>query len=383
MKKILLGIDRYEEIIKLTKGKRVALLTNFSGIDSNNMPNFRALLNKGCNIVKLMTPEHGLYGAADGASVDNSVHRETKLPIVSLYGAQREPSKADLDDIDVVIYDIQDVGLRYYTYIYTLAFAMNACTKHGKELIVLDRPNPLGCETVVGGRIPKEFSSFVGDYKLPIRYALTAGEIGYYFMNLCGYNINYSVVKMQGYSREWRFPQLDMQWNVPSPALPDYYSLQSYCGGCFFEATNISEGRGTPRPFRFFGAPYINEEKLGKELKDVFYDGCGYTFRERSFTPYNDKHANKVCNGVEVFMIDDSKSFLPLSIELMRIIKKLYSNDFKYNQYADVSKLSSLTGDERVTKYVDGEINSLEEMYNDWEIEQEEFLESTRGFCLY
>ncbi len=383
MKKILLGIDRQDEIFKITKGKRVALLTNFSGIDSNNIPNYRTLLQNGCNLIKLMTPEHGLYGAADGEGVSNSIHRETGLPIISLYGDKKEPSKNDLEDVDLIIYDIQDVGLRYFTYIYTLANIINACSKYDKALIVADRPNPLGCEFIFGSRIPEKHNSFVGGYHLPIRYGMTVGEIGHYFIKLCGHSIRYYVITMQGYSRDLRFPQLNIHWNVPSPNLPDYDALQSYCGGCFFEATNISEGRGTPRPFRFYGAPYIKEDQLAKELSKIFIDGCGFTFRERSFTPYCSKHSGEICHGVEIIPQDDTKNFIPLSIEMLQIIKKLYPEDFSYNEYADVGMLSFLTGDERITQYVNGEIESLDEMYVDWDIQRECFMQRTREFYLY
>ncbi len=383
MSGLTLGVDRQDEILKLTKDKKIALATNFTGVDSNFNANYNILIKNGCNVVKLMTPEHGLYGAADGEAVGNSVHRETGLPIISMYGDNKQPQAQDLLDIDTVIYDIQDVGLRYFTYIYTLAYILKACAKHKKQVIVLDRPNPLGCETITGCRIDEQYSSFVGDHGLTLRYGMTPGEVGRYFIDYLKLDVEYDVVTMQNYKRQDRFLSFGSPWNVPSPAIPDYDALLCYIGGCFFETTNLSEGRGTPRPFRFYGAPYIKPDKLLKELNLVLPKNNGFAFRGRSYTPFSSKHINTPCHGVEFFPQGDKGNFLPVAVELMRTVKKLYPEDFSYIKYADVSRLTSLSGDERITKYVDGELESLDEMYFDWSVQQSEFRQQTQKHYLY
>ncbi len=386
--KIVLGIDKTHEIAKITLNKRVALVTNFTGVDSMWRQNYSVLLKAGCNIVKLMTPEHGLFGAAEGVHVENSTHEQTGLPIISLYGERRQPNDDDLHDVDIVLYDIQDVGLRYFTYIYTLANVIKACAMHGKELVVLDRPCPLGCENILGTRIKEEHSSFVGAYKLPIQYAMTAGEIGKYFIAQLGLlqKLQFSVVKMENYTRQMKFSDFDSPWNVPSPALIDYNSLLCYCGGCFFEATNISEGRGTPRPFSFYGAPYASGDAVVKELKNVI-NSDAFMFRERSFIPLYGKHKGNVCHGVEFFACNEKngqfKPFLPIAVELMHIFAKMYPNDFALNKFADVSGLVRLTGDERIEEYVLGKIQSLDDMYRDFQKQQTEFYEQTRELYIY
>ncbi len=383
MSSIILGIDRQEQISNLVAKKRVALVTNFSGIDSNFNTNYSQLLKNGCNIVKFMTPEHGFYVAKEGETIQNSTHRETGLLIVSLYGAKKQPSEEDFSDIDAVIYDIQDVGLRYFTYIYTLAYIIKACSKYNKQLVVLDRPNPLGCDKIIGSKIADNNNSFVGGYRLPLQYGMTTGEIGNYFIDFLNLNIDYSVVKMKSYKRDMTFKNSASPWNIPSPALPDYDALLCYCGGCFFEATNISEGRGTPTPFRFFGAPFVESEKLINMLRTKEFLNCGFAFRERSFSPNTSKHEGIVCHGVEVFPIDDNKSFFPIAIELMKLFKELYPNDFSFTKFTEVARLTSLSGDDRITDYINGSLDSLDEMYFDWEQESLSFYEQTKKFYLY
>src|SRR6056297_322509 len=176
---VKLGIDLHDEFHRF-KGKSVGLITNYSGVDSQLRDNIQVLLNHDVNIKVIFSPEHGIYGVADGQSVEDSIHPEYNIPIKSLYGKKKKPSQEDLEQLDCLVYDIQDVGLRYYTFIYTLAYSLEAAAEKGISFYVLDRPNPLGYQ-VKGSRIEKRYSSFVGDYALPIRYGMTPGELAFYF----------------------------------------------------------------------------------------------------------------------------------------------------------------------------------------------------------
>ena len=217
---VKLGIDLHAEFHRF-KGKSVGLITNYSGVDSQLTDNIQVLLNHDVDIQVIFSPEHGIYGVADGQSVVDSIHPEYDIPIKSLYGEKKKPSQEDLENLDCLIYDIQDVGLRYYTFIYTLAYCMESVAKRGIKFYVLDRPNPLG-SSVKGSRIEKKYSSFVGDYALPIRYGMTPGELALYFKKEFAIDCDLEVIQMKDYKKDMFFPETGLLWNVPSPAIPTF-----------------------------------------------------------------------------------------------------------------------------------------------------------------
>ena len=378
---VTLGIDRVGKYGSLLKGQRLGLITNYSGVDSRLEESLDVILEAGYQVVKLFTPEHGLYGAMDGAAVDDSIHPKHKIPIISLYGDHVKPTAEDLAGVDLLVYDIQDVGLRYYTFIYTLANCMQAANECGIGVVVLDRPNPLG-NRVSGNRISKEISSFVGDHALALRYGLTPGELGYYFkayLNLT--NLSYSVIPMEGYRADMFWPETGQLWNVPSPSIHTFQSTICYVGGCFFEATNVSEGRGTSEPFQMYGAPYINMDQLMDELKQRVH--CeGLAMRKRAFTPFWSKHEGKTCFGVEFIPTKYDIDFLPVALITMKTIKDLYPNDFEFRSYADVSRLSKLSGDQTADEYLADEL-SLEELLAGWQKQADEFAAEVKGMRIY
>lgn len=377
---VTLGIDRIASLDALFAGKRIGLITNYSGVDSTLTTDIRVFNHCGFQVKRLFTPEHGLYGAMDGKAVENSEEPVFHLPIVSLYESKTEPDEEDLADIDLLVYDIQDVGLRYYTYIYTLAGCMKAAAKYQRPLVVLDRPDPLG-STVGGARIEETIHSFVGDYQLPVRYGLTAGELGYYFKDYLKLDLEYMVVPMQHYKRSMKWPQTGQLWNLPSPSIHTFQTLLCYNGGCFFEATNVSEGRGTAEPFQIFGAPFIRMDELSALLKERIHS-ADVAIRERAFTPFWSKYAGKTCYGVEFIPLTQELDFLPAALITMRTIAELYPEEFELKSYADVSRLEQLTGSRRVEDYLFGKAD-LAELLESWEQEDARFIEQTRKFQIY
>lgn len=377
---VTLGIDRIGDFPSLLKGKKIGLITNYSGVTSNLDDDMTAFTSQGYTVTKLFTPEHGLYGAMDGAAVGNSEHPKFHVPIISLYGNKTEPSEEDLDGVDLLVYDIQDVGLRYYTYIYTLANCMKAADRIQMPFLILDRPDPLGGEAM-GSRISQEIHTFVGDHGLTIRYGMTPAELGYYLKDYLHLSLNLMALPMEGYRRSMKWPQTGQLWNLPSPSIHTFQSVLCYYGGCFFEATNISEGRGTAEPFQIYGAPFIDMDKLVSLLKERIRIPY-LAFRTRAFTPFWSKHQSKTCFGVEFIPTSDELDFMPAALITMKTIKDLYPDQFELKSYADVSRLTSLSGDQRVEDYLNDRIE-LRDLMDSWTSEAKAFQKETEKYRIY
>lgn len=376
--KVKMGIDRVSEM-DILDGKPIGLITNYSGVNSNLEENIAVFLKKGFLIKKIFSPEHGIYGAADGQAVGDSIHPEYAIPVKSLYGKKKRPDIEDFKGLDLLVYDIQDVGLRYYTFIYTLVYCMETAEKAGIPIIILDRPNPLGGK-VKGSRMNEKYASFVGDYKLPIRYGLTPGELALYFKKEYNINCEIKIIKMENYDKDMVFPETGLFWNVPSPAIPDYTSNVCYSGGCFVEATNLSEGRGSPKPFQMYGAPWLDMARMVKWLDErPFKD---FVFRKRAFVPFSSKHKDQICFGIEFFPISKDADFIPQMLYFLRGVMEIHSDKLDFNSYADVSRLESLTGDDRVRSYLTGKIE-LDVLLDQWEKEEREFEAIIKEIRLY
>lgn len=377
---VTLGIDRIGDFPSLLKEKKIGLITNYSGVTSNLDDDMTAFTSQGYTVTKLFTPEHGLYGAMDGAAVGNSEHPKFHVPIISLYGNKTEPSEEDLDGVDLLVYDIQDVGLRYYTYIYTLANCMKAADRIQMPFLILDRPDPLGGEAM-GSRISQDIHTFVGDHGLTIRYGMTPAELGYYLTDYLHLSLNLMALPMEGYRRSMKWPQTGQLWNLPSPSIHTFQSVLCYYGGCFFEATNISEGRGTAEPFQIYGAPFIDMDKLVSLLKERIRIPY-LAFRTRAFTPFWSKHQSKTCFGVEFIPTSDELDFMPAALITMKTIKDLYPDQFELKSYADVSRLTSLSGDQRVEDYLNDRIE-LRDLMDSWTSEAKAFQKETEKYRIY
>ena len=377
---VTLGIDRIHEYGSMLVGKKIGLITNYSGVDSDLTDDMTVFYKAGYPITKVFTPEHGLYGAMDGAKVGDGVHPQYGVPMISLYGAKLKPSPEDLQGLDLLIYDIQDVGLRYYTYIYTLANCMQAADKVGLPFVILDRPNPLG-NVISGNRTDPKYDCFVGAHRLATRYGLTVGELGYYFMQFFKLTLDYQVIPMKGYQASMKWPQTGQLWNLPSPSIHTFHSALCYVGGCFFEATNISEGRGTFAPFQVYGAPFVDMDQLVKVLHEKIHDP-NLTFRTRAFTPFWSKYEGKTCFGVEFIPLSDNLNFMPTALIMMKTMMELYPNDFEFRSYADVSRLTSLSGDQSVDDYLQGN-RMLEDLLDDWQTQSDAFAKEVKGCRIY
>ncbi len=326
---IQLGIDRIDEYQNIFKGKRIALITNMTGYNSKGISTISVLKEK-TDLRLLFSPEHGLNANfREGALVDNTVDRKTSLKIYSLYGKQKKPTQEMLKDIDVVCFDIQDVGARFYTYIYTMAYAMQACAENGKMFVVFDRPNPIGGEAIEGFILQEEFKSFVGLYPITQRHGMTVGELSLMFNKEFGINCNLKVVPLKNWLRTSYFEDLPLVWIPSSPNIPNSNTALVYAGMCLFEGTNLSVGRGTTLPFHYLGAPFINADDLAEKLNNEKLKGV--KFFPAYFTPSSSIYKGEACEGVYI-AVNDKNSFQPVrvAVKMFNVIRKTYS-EFKIN----------------------------------------------------
>ena len=280
------GIDvLLTDSIHLVQGLRVGLITNQTGIGADGVPSIDRLSDHpGVQLVALFSPEHGIRGTVEaGVDVADQVDVRTGLPIHSLFGATLKPTPSMLDGIEVLLFDIQDVGARYYTYIYTMALAMEAAGEASIPFIVLDRPNPVGGRQVQGNILDPAFASFVGRYPLPMRHGMTPGELAILFRQAFGVEVELRVVPIEGWSRDTLFSDTGLPWRSPSPNMPDLESALHYSGTCLFEGTNLSVGRGTERAFQWVGAPWLDGDELARILSEAGLPGV--RFHPARFTP--------------------------------------------------------------------------------------------------
>ena len=317
------GVERKAEIDRVFSGKRIGLITNPTGVDRN----FRAtvdVLAKKYRLCALYSPEHGVRGNIQaGGKVDSYVDEQTGLKVHSLY--QKSVNTETFADVDVIAYDMQDVGARFYTYIYTLTAAMEAAARDGKKVVVLDRYNPLGLTKIEGALLDSKFESGVGKYGLPARYALTVGEFAKYANEVGNINCDLEVIACEDVKRSDDFRTLGLDWVLPSPNLPTYESALAYIGTVLLEGTDMSEGRGTTKPFEMIGAPYL---RAGEVIKYVESLGLkGFKLRECCFTPTFSKHAGELCRGFQIH-VTDPDSFEPFAFGVLMLdyIRKTHSD---------------------------------------------------------
>ncbi len=307
------------------RGHRVGIVTNQTGRLSSGTYLVDTLLAAGINVVALFAPEHGIRGKeAAGEKIGDGKDNRTGLPVYSLYGSHRKPTPEMLRSVDFLIYDIQDVGARFYTYISTMGLVMDAAAESGIPILVLDRPNPLGGRLIDGPIIDDSLRSFVGMYPIPVVYGMTCGELARMINGelwlASGLRAQLNVIPMEGWTRDMTWDQTGLPWIPPSPNIPDATTALLYPATCFIEATNLSEGRGTAAPFRQFGAPFLSGPLLQKLLNDQSLDGV--SFAPAEFTPRSSKHAGKVCYGSRISLSDWEK-FRPVEtgLTLLRVLK--------------------------------------------------------------
>jgi uncharacterized protein YbbC (DUF1343 family) len=360
--------------VKALAGKRLGLIANPTAVDRelrHIVDLFHA--HPDLDLRVLFGPEHGIRGdAQDMAPVGGDVDPRTGLTVHSLYGhdeASLEPTPAMLRDLDAVVFDIQDVGSRYYTYVWTLLYAMRACAKAGVEVIVLDRPNPIGGDLVEGGAIEPRYHSFVGAASVPNRHGLTAGEIARMGVELEGLDLELTVVEMTGWRREMRYGETGLPWVQPSPNMPTVETALVYPGMCLVEGTEVSEGRGTTRPFELCGAPYVDGYALAEALEAE--DLPGVRFRPVVFTPMFQKHARTPCGGVQLH-VTDARAFRPYltGVAFVRAVRTLWPEAFSwrraaYEFVADREAIDLLTGSPAVREGIERG-DSLQAIASTW-----------------
>ncbi len=311
MPAVLTGLDvLLRERLSSLRGRRVALLSHQASVD-RRLEHAAALLAdaRGVRLTRLFAPEHGVWGVAqDHARIADERDPVTGLPVISLYGATREPTPVMLAGLDTLVVDLQDIGSRYYTFQWTLALAMRACCRAGVDVMVLDRPNPLGGAVVEGNVPDPAFASFVGLYPLPARPGLTLGEIAAWLSREHGLGPRPTIVTMRGWRRAMLWEDTGVPWVAPSPNMPTPDTARVYPGGCLFEGTNLSEGRGTTRPFEWVGAPYLDAHAYADALAREGLPGV--SFRPARFTPTFHKWAGRLCGGVQIH-VTDRRTFKP------------------------------------------------------------------------
>lgn len=342
---LLFGADRIAEFQRYFAG-RVALLTGPSGRTRDNRSTIDVLKNF-CDLQLLLAPEHGVRGdKAAGALFNDEIDEESGLTVRSLYTKEsKRLSPENLSRFDTLVYDIADVGCRYYTFISTLRYCIEDCASAGKRLVVLDRPNPLG-DWVEGGLRQEDCSSFVGCYSLPVCYGLTCGELAVMMNEELGSGCDLKIVPCAGLTRDMTFRHWDHYWVMPSLGIPRYETALLYPGTCLIEGTNLSEGRGTADPFVMIGAPFIRAEEFCRAFNDL---GCpGVVATPVYFTPNTSKHRGTLCGGIHLHVVEEYLLRpVELGVKLLDLLRQMYPQDFQLlPPYRDGGKrpLSLLAG---------------------------------------
>lgn len=314
-------------------GARVGLITNHTGVDRDGVSTIRRLYDAtNVELISLFSPEHGIAGRLDVPVIDDSTDRGTGLGIYSLYGETRQPTPAMLADIDTLVFDIQDIGTRFYTYISTLNLALEAAAEHGLRVVVLDRPNPIGGRAVAGPVLDPDRISFVGTHPIPVRHGMTAGELAGLFVAERGLDVELSVVRMRNWTRDMLFDATGLAWIDPSPNMRSLEAALLYPGIGLLETTNLSVGRGTATPFELIGAPWLDGKRLAEQLTNLGLPGIA--FHAVRFTPDASVFAGTVCRGVR-FEITDRRRLEPVvtGLAIALLLRTHYPDAWETERY--------------------------------------------------
>jgi len=372
-------------------GKRIGLVTNHAAVTSDLRHAVRMLqAGRGWKLVALFGPEHGIWGEAqDMEKSEQTVDPLTGLPVHSLYGKSVKdlaPKRELLKSLDALVIDLQDIGSRYYTFIYTMALCMREAAAAGVQVIVLDRPNPIDGVHLEGNVREEQYSSFVGMFPLPTRHGMTAGELARYFNIVFQLDCNLHVVPMRGWRRSMWWGDTGLPWIIPSPNMATVYTATVYPGMCLVEGTNLSEGRGTTHPFEFMGAPWLDPFKLAEKLNGL--DLPGVRFRPHFFLPTFHKHMGKVCGGVELH-VTNRWEFEPYRTGLwcVKVARDMNPEKFdwrreEYEFVTDRLAIDLLAGSSRYREIVESG-GDVDEWVAEWEDELREFAQRREQYLLY
>ncbi|MBT3312555.1 MAG: DUF1343 domain-containing protein [Desulfobacterales bacterium] len=384
------GLEKFIESPQLNlDGKRIGLLCNPASVD-RSFRHARELLDERLpgQLTALFSPQHGFFAEKQDNMVesDDIIDPFLKIPVFSLYGKTRIPTKEMFDRIDILLVDLQDVGTRVYTFIYTISYCLEEASKSGKKIIILDRPNPIGGIVVEGNCLNPHFSSFVGRYPIPMRHGLTIGEVSQFFNVQYKIGCELEVIGMEGWKRDMYFTNTGLPWIPPSPNLPTPFSAFVYPGQVIWEGTNVSEGRGTSQPFELFGAPFIDFKKILKTIGGNTLPGV--YLRPVSFEPTSNKWSGKACHGFQIH-ITNINEYSPYftSLKLLQAVIINNSNDFQWKQppyeyeYENLP-VDLIIGDQEIRKNIEDFIR-IDEIADLWKDDLDNFAEISRRFHLY
>lgn len=379
-----LGTNKPHEL----KGKRLGLLANPASVDSKFTHASRIIDNLFPGQLKaLFSPQHGFYADKQDNMIesDHGVDPQLNIPVFSLYSNTRIPTRDMMDLIDVLIIDLQDVGTRVYTFMYTMSYCLEAAAQHGKQVFILDRPNPVGGIWVEGNMLSDTCRSFVGRFPLPMRHGLTMGELALFFNQEHHIHADVRVIPMQGWKREMFFKDTGLDWVAPSPNLPTPASALVYPGQVIFEGTNLSEGRGTTQPFEFLGAPFINPLPI---MEAIGRDVSGVHLRPICFEPTSGKWAGQCCRGFQLHVTDPFR-FKPYrtALLLLQQVIKHHKNDFRwkeppYEYEFHKSPMDMILGSETLKQHI-ADQEPMDILEQSWQKELGEFEQIKQRYHLY
>ena len=375
------GIETFlADVPERLRGKRVALITNHTGIDRERRTDIDLIAgHPQLKLVALLAPEHGIRGNVDaGVVVNDEVDAKTGVPVHSLYITEdRGPSVEMLKDVDVIVYDLQEVGGRTWTYVSTMALAMQAAARKGIPFVVLDRPNPIGGEIVEGALLDKAFKSFVGMYPIPARHGMTVGELAMLFNTKHGINGDLIVAKVANWRRSQWQDETGLPWVNPSPNLRSLDALTSYTGSVYFEGTTLTEGRGTDRPFEQVGAPWLNAPEVVRVMNERGLPGVRFEAITMSVLPSAAKHPGLTIPAIR-FVVTDRQAYRPVRTSLLLIdeIRRQHPRDFAWT-----ATINRLTGSDKVRRAI--EEGWLPRLLDEWDREAAEFERSRAPYLLY
>ncbi|MBC7329483.1 DUF1343 domain-containing protein [bacterium] len=378
--KVALGVDVFlEEDAEKWKGKRIGLIINQASVTTTLMPTLWAFLERGMHVSAVFTPEHGLFGEAQaGEKVSSSIDEATGIPVYSLYGDTKKPTPEMLENVDVLIYDLPEIGARYSTYIATMILAMHSASEKGIPFIVLDRPNPIGGKRE-GNVLDIKFRSPVGSLPIPNRHGLTPGELAILAREVYSVDLELLVIPMIGWRRRMFYDDTGLIWINPSPNLPNLENVWHYPGACLLEGTNVSEGRGTTKPFKILGAPWIRGYELAMELNS---NSEGVFFREVRFVPTFSKYRGELCQGVEVHILDPKMDVFTLYIFILQTIKVMYPEKLEWIKSEEKYVIDFLAGTDEVRKTIE-KFGSFSNILETWSEKLESFSKAIKPILLY
>jgi uncharacterized protein YbbC (DUF1343 family) len=378
---VLPGIEVFlSDVPAALRGKRIALITNHSAVDRAKTPDIDLIAaHQDVKLVALLAPEHGIRGtAAAGERISDEVDAKTGIPIYSLYTSEdRGPTAAMLKDADAIVYDLQEVGGRTWTYVSTMVLAMQAAARKGIPFVVLDRPNPIGGEIVEGALLDPKFTSFVGIYPIPARHGMTVGELATMFNQQHGIGATLIVIRAANWQRSQWLDETGLPFVNPSPNLRSLAALTSYPGSVYFEGTNLTEGRGTDRPFEQIGASWLNAPQVARTMNEKRLPGVRFEAITMTVEPAAAKFKGQTIPGIR-FAITDPRAYRPVRTSLILIdeIRRQHPKEFAWGPTID-----RLTGSDKVRLAIDG--GRLPALLDEWDREAAAFAEARKPFLLY